>query len=40
MSGTADPVGADAQFMTTAPVDVTWIDARRLPPVLALGGCP
>lgn len=26
MSGTADPVGADVQFTTTAPLPVTWID--------------
>ena len=41
MSGTADPVGADAQFMTTAPVDVTWIDVRGgCHQYFALGGCP
>jgi predicted dienelactone hydrolase len=31
MSGTADRVGADTQFATTAGVDVTWIEVR--------GGC-
>lgn len=28
MSGTADPVGADVQFDTTAPLPMTWIDVE------------
>ena len=41
MSGTDDPVGADAQFMTTAPVDLTWIEVRGgCHQYFALGGCP
>ncbi len=31
MSGTADPVGADGQFASTAPIPMKWIDIR--------GGC-
>lgn len=40
MSGTADPVGAETQFMTTAPVDLTWIDIQgACHQFFALGGC-
>ena len=40
MSGTDDPVGADAQFMSTLPVDLTWIDVRGgCHQYFALGGC-
>jgi predicted dienelactone hydrolase len=41
MSGTADRVGADTQFASTAPVDLTWIDVRGgCHQYFALGGCP
>lgn len=40
MSGSADPVGADTQFATTAPVDLTWIDVRdACHQFFALGTC-
>jgi len=40
MSGTDDPVGADAQFMTTEPVPLTWIDVRGgCHQFFALGNC-
>ncbi len=40
MSGTADPVGADAQFMSSTGVDLTWIDVRGgCHQYFALGGC-
>lgn len=41
MSGSDDPVGADTQFMTTAGVDLTWIDVRDgCHQFFALGRCP
>jgi hypothetical protein len=41
MSGTADPVGAEEQFLSTDPVDLTWIDIRGgCHQYFALGGCP
>lgn len=40
LSGTDDPVGADLQFMSTVPVDVTWVDVRGgCHQFFALGGC-
>jgi predicted dienelactone hydrolase len=40
MSGSEDPVGADVQFMTTAPMPMTWIDIRgACHQFFALGGC-
>ncbi|MEI8258193.1 MAG: hypothetical protein WCJ30_21150, partial [Deltaproteobacteria bacterium] len=40
MSGSADPVGADAQFTTTAPLPLTWIDVLgACHQFFALGGC-
>lgn len=40
MSGTADPVGADTQFMTTAPLRLTWIEVRGgCHQFFALGSC-
>lgn len=40
MSGTADPVGADTQFDSTAPMPLTWIDIRGgCHQFFALGGC-
>lgn len=40
MSGTADPVGADAQFMTATGVDLTWINiADGCHQFFALGSC-
>jgi predicted dienelactone hydrolase len=41
MSGTADPVGDEAQFMTTAGVDLTWIEVEGgCHQYFGLGGCP
>lgn len=41
MSGSADPVGADVQFMTTAGVDLTWVEVRDgCHQFFALGQCP
>lgn len=40
MSGSADPVGADAQFDTTAPLPLTWIDIRgACHQFFAIGAC-
>ncbi len=40
MSGTADPVGADGQFTSTAPLPLTWIEVRGgCHQYFALGGC-
>jgi predicted dienelactone hydrolase len=40
MSGTADPVGADAQFATTDPMPMHWIDVRDgCHQFFALGSC-
>ena len=40
MSGTADPVGADVQFTTTAPLPLTWIEVLGgCHQFFALGGC-
>ncbi len=40
MSGTADPVGADVQWMTTAPMPMTWIDIRgACHQFFGFGGC-
>ena len=40
MSGSADPVGADVQFDTTAGVDLTWIDiAGACHQSFGLGDC-
>lgn len=40
MSGSDDPVGADAQFASTAGVDLTWIDVRgACHQFFALGRC-
>ncbi len=40
MSGSEDPVGADGQFTSTAPMPLTWIDVRGgCHQYFALGGC-
>lgn len=40
MSGTDDPVGADVQWMSTAPMPLTWIEVRGgCHQFFALGGC-
>lgn len=40
MSGSEDPVGADGQFASTAPMPLTWIDVRGgCHQYFALGGC-
>jgi predicted dienelactone hydrolase len=40
MSGSADPVGADGQFDSTAPMPLSWIDIRgACHQFFALGGC-
>jgi predicted dienelactone hydrolase len=40
MSGSDDPVGADAQFESTAPVPMEWFDVRgACHQFFALGGC-
>lgn len=41
MSGSEDPVGADAQFETTSGVDLTWVElGGGCHQSFALGGCP
>jgi predicted dienelactone hydrolase len=40
MSGTADPVGADAQYASTDPLPMTWIDIRgACHQFFAIGAC-